>query len=727
MKKVILSLLFGFGVGTMQAQSIPPGVIPAATEAANEAIPGLGAPISWRWELILNINDSSLGCPLVEGTPLAAPISVYRTVLEYADTTYVVYVSADSTRTQLCDEQFPEPEDESVDETAVTPAPSSGACVAQLVDEFADTYPEPAGTNVNYTLFTSQTYTVLESALDGTWYRVAVAIDSLDEFWLPANTVTLSGDGCETLPVDTEDSVVNVCILSPIGTFANVRAAPDVDAPQVDAIFENTTHGVIGRNEDFSWYRIQSGWVSASVATLRGDCRAVEFLVNDVQVDSEDGEFSGSPFVCSPDSDLYMTPRLQVGAATAQVDEGGIPNTIRASPSTAAEQLGTAQPGRRFDRVIEGPACNEGYTWWQVEIDGVIGWTAESNGATDEYYLVPVSGTEAETPQMEGDATDLTGFDSAVTSMTFSPNGVFLVTANGADLMLQVWDVEARVRITPAPEHTAPINRVAFSSEGLVAAAGMDNTVYIWGAESDEPLITLPDVVSVRFVSDMTFSPDGTLLATAGCAQAGQLSDCVLGEVRLWDVATGEEVANLRGHNNVAYRIAFNNDGSLLASSSVDGVWVWDTASGAQERVLSSDNLVEDVAFQPDEPTIMAAAGCAESVVQDNVLTCNLGEVRLWDVETGAVQDVLRHPDNVLSVAYSPDGTALATGSNDGVVRLWNVSVETAVLIETFEGHGDAIDALVFSPDGMLFASASRDLTVRLWEFDLDALMQSVG
>src|SRR2546421_9543280 len=71
------------------------------------------------------------------------------------------------------------------------------------------------------------------------------------------------------------------------------------------------------------------------------------------------------------------------------------------------------------------------------------------------------------------------------------------------------------------------------------------------------------------------------------------------------------------------------------------------------------------------------------------------------------------HTDGVNSAMFSPDGSKLASASDDGTVRVWNVTTGQAE--RTFEGHTDWVNSVVFSPDGSKLASASRDRTVRVW------------
>ena len=88
---------------------------------------------------------------------------------------------------------------------------------------------------------------------------------------------------------------------------------------------------------------------------------------------------------------------------------------------------------------------------------------------------------------------------------------------------------------------------------------------------------------------------------------------------------------------------------------------------------------------------------------------------RLWNVETGTqIQVLTGHTNWVSSVAFSPDGKLLASGSYDNTIRLWNV--ETGEPIQVLAGHTTGVISVAFSPDGKLLASGSDDHTIRLWQ-----------
>ncbi|KAJ5285792.1 hypothetical protein N7524_001098, partial [Penicillium chrysogenum] len=120
---------------------------------------------------------------------------------------------------------------------------------------------------------------------------------------------------------------------------------------------------------------------------------------------------------------------------------------------------------------------------------------------------------------------------------------------------------------------------------------------------------------------------------------------------------------------------------------------------------------VQSVAFSPDGSLL--ASGSYDQTV------------RLWDTATGTLQQTLEgHSDGVQSVAFSPDGALLASGSYDQTVCLWDIA--TGALQQTLKGHSSAVRSVTFSPNGALLASGSFDKTVRLWDIATQALQQTL-
>ncbi len=256
-------------------------------------------------------------------------------------------------------------------------------------------------------------------------------------------------------------------------------------------------------------------------------------------------------------------------------------------------------------------------------------------------------------------------------------------------------------------EHTGWVHSVAFHPDGRILASGsQDQTVRLWdvasGQEVQWPLKGTSPVYSVAF------SFDGHTLAWGS-------ED---GRVRLWYMAGGREVQwRLRCTSSV-YSVAFSPGGDLLASASADAVVLWDAENGQEMRQLKGHtHVVQSVTFSPDG-RILASAGGDKTV-------------RLWDVSAALNPGVARgravqvrrlrgHTEPVWSITFSPDGRTLASGSYDKTVRLWDVSaalnpgMARGQVVRQLEGHAGGVNSVAFSPGGHLLASASLD-TIVLW------------
>ena len=298
----------------------------------------------------------------------------------------------------------------------------------------------------------------------------------------------------------------------------------------------------------------------------------------------------------------------------------------------------------------------------------------------------------------------LEGHRGTITDMVFSPDGTTLASGDWFEGEVKLWDVATGANIAILEGHRHSIKSLAFSPDGATLASGSsDHTAKLWDVETATNTATLLGHKSP--ITSVAFSPDGTILASAEYHQTGA--------VRLWDVATGANTAILEGHWFPVTSLAFSPDGTLASGSWYDGtVKLWDLVSGSSTPLPGHTDEIASVAFSPDGSTLASA-------------TWPDGTVKLWDLATGTHTTILKGHwfplssveyslDGTIAVAFSPDGTMLASGARDNTVKLWEVA--TGRNTATFYGHTGRVYSVAFSPDGTMLASGSWDNTLKLWD-----------
>jgi WD40 repeat protein len=234
----------------------------------------------------------------------------------------------------------------------------------------------------------------------------------------------------------------------------------------------------------------------------------------------------------------------------------------------------------------------------------------------------------------------------------------------------------------------------AFSPDGKVlASVGNDDLGKLWDVATGKLLVELKG--HTAGVQGCAFTPDGKQLLTGAL-------DTTL---KLWDVATGKEMRTFSGHTAAVLPVAVSPDGKLAASEGQDAVVrIWELATGKEVRTVPGHESqgTTNVAFSPDSKHLVTVSGEDYSLV-------------LWETATGKeVRKFKGHQADVNSLEFSADGKRLISASSDKTVKLWTVA--TGQVERTFTGHADMVSTARFCPDGKTMLSGSVDHTLRLWD-----------
>ncbi len=329
-----------------------------------------------------------------------------------------------------------------------------------------------------------------------------------------------------------------------------------------------------------------------------------------------------------------------------------------------------------------------------------------------------------------GNVSDTLTAVSAINVIDWDADGLRLAGGSGENIL--IWDIASGdVLNTLSGNYGEVTSLVWHHSTNRIASGTLDGHIIIWDGSTYQS--GNPISAHISQISEIAWRPDGLQIATTSGNVAN--SD---NTVRVWDADTGQILNNIQEHTGDMASVDWNTDGSQIGTNDLNGIIrTWNALDGVLVSQLSAHSFTIDwnsewtrllLAGDNDDIAVWNIAGNQveltyeehNNVIQtlawspDGSRVASADQntiVHIWNPSSGAL--IAPFEDTALTLAWSPDGTQIATGNFEGEINIW--SGTTGDFVRTLTGHSNRIRAIAWSPDGNFIASGSVDNTIRIW------------
>ncbi len=323
------------------------------------------------------------------------------------------------------------------------------------------------------------------------------------------------------------------------------------------------------------------------------------------------------------------------------------------------------------------------------------------------------------------------GYTNPFTVLAFSHDGKTLASGDNTG-NIQLWDTDTQTKRITIKAGKNLIGGLAFSKDSTILTSVSNADLIVWNVATGEKIAThtLPKAASrggtLSFVEDVTASRlKAAFLTPMGNTLVTRRSKTEHSVYEIWDLTTDNPKRRPIEFKYQWGPIALSPDGSTFANSDRKGeIFLWDANTGNRLATLSlfknfidkllsryrGDSNVCTLAFAPDGKTLLIGTG------KDK-------EIQLWDLATyQKIGTLTAHKHAICELAFSPDGTLLASGDTGGKIHLWDYPTRSH--LTTYTGHEGYVCALAFTPDGKTLASINDSVftgykhegTIYLWK-----------